>query len=242
MDSKSNEITAIPVLLELLDISGATITIDAIGTQHDIVRRIQEKGADYVLALKGNHPILLNQVESWFESAIETGFESIEYSYDERVEAGHHRREKRRVYAVSVEQMGGLYKQEQWAGIRSVIRVERRRHLWNKTTYEVMYYISSLPAEANRVGKVIRQHWSIENQLNWVLDVTWGEDRSRIRNGHAPENLTLMRKWGMNLLNQDRSSKRRSLRQKTKRASMDVGYMLKIIEALSPSQPGSHEL
>lgn len=238
VDSQSNEITALPALLELLDLSGAIITLDAMGTQHDIAQRIQEKGADYVLALKGNHPTLLEQVKNWFESATEAGFKGIEYSYDERVESGHHRQEKRRVYAVSIEHIEGLYKQEQWSGLQSIIRVERTRHLWNKTTHEVMYYISSLPAAAHRIGKVIRQHWSIENQLHWVLDVTWGEDGSRIRNGHAPENMALMRRWGLNLLNRDKSSKR-SLRQKTRRASMDVGYMLKVIEALKPSQPGS---
>lgn len=113
VDGKSNEITAVPALLELLDIVGCIITIDAMGTQHVIARRIQVNSADYVLALKANHPTLLNQVKQWFEQADKTGFEGIKHSDDARVESGHHRTEKRQVWAVGVDQMGGLYKQVQ---------------------------------------------------------------------------------------------------------------------------------
>ncbi len=116
---KSNEITAIPALLELLDIAGCIITIDAIGTQHEIARRIRTQGADYVLALKANHPTLLNQVKQWFETAQHNDFEGIEYSYDERVDAGHHRTEKRQVWAVSVYQIVELYK---GTSINSILR------------------------------------------------------------------------------------------------------------------------
>ena len=102
--------------------------------------------------------------------------------------------------------------------------------MWNKTTYEVMFYISSLPPIAQQLGKAIRQHWSIENQLHWVLDVTFGEDASRIRTGHAPENMAILRRWSINLLNQETSFKR-STRQKLKRASIDEAYMLKVLGA-----------
>lgn len=235
VDDKSNEITAIPALLELLDITGCIITIDAMGTQHEIARRIRSKGADYVLALKANHPTLFNQVKQWFETAQSDDFEGIEYSYDERTEAGHHRKEKRQVWAVSVHQIAGLYKQNQWAGLQSLVMVVRTRHLWNKTTREVMFYLSSLPANAQHLGKAIRQHWSIENQLHWVLDVTFGEDASRIRTGHAPENMALLRRWSLNLLNQETSFKR-STRQKARRATMDQAYMLTVLEASIPLQ------
>jgi len=208
VEDKSNEITAIPALLELLDISGSIITIDAMGTQHEIAHRIVTLGADYVLALKANHPTLHTQVKQWFENAQASDFERIEYSYDVRVESGHHRREKRQVWAVSISQMGDLYKQTQWSGLQTIVLVIRTRHLWNKTTREVMFYLSSLPPDAQQLGKAIRQHWSIENQLHWILDVTFGEDACRIRTGNAPENIALLKRWSINLLNQETSFKR----------------------------------
>ncbi len=235
VEDKSNEITAIPALLELLDISGCIITIDAMGTQHDIARRIQALGADYVLALKANHPTLYVQVKQWFQTAQAQKFEGIEHEIDVRVESGHHRREKRQVTAVSIDQMGDLYKQTQWSGLQTIVRVVRTRHLWNKTTTEVMFYLSSLPPDAQQLGKAIRQHWSIENQLHWVLDVTFGEDACRIRTGNAPENMALLKRWSINLLNQETSFKR-STRQKSRRASMDEGYLLKVLEASIPLQ------
>ncbi len=233
VEDKSNEITAIPALLELLDISGCIITIDAMGTQTDIAHQIQAQGADYVLALKANHPTLHAQVKQWFETAQAQNFEGIEHSYDVRVESGHHRREKRQVTAVSIDQMGDLYKQAQWSGLQTIVRVVRTRHLWNKTTQEVMFYLSSLPPDAQQLGKAIRQHWSIENQLHWVLDVTFGEDASRVRKGNSPENIALLKRWSINLLNQETSFKR-STRQKAKRASMDVTYLLKVLNASIP--------
>lgn len=235
VEDKSNEITAIPALLELLDISGCIITIDAMGTQHEIAQRIKALGADYVLALKANHPTLHQEVEQWFENAQARDFEGIEYSYDVRVESGHHRREKRQVWAVSLAQIGHLYKQTQWSGLQTIVMVVRTRHLWNKTTQEVMFYLSSLPPDAQRLGKAIRQHWSIENQLHWILDVTFGEDACRIRTGHAPENMALLKRWSINLLNEETSFKR-STRQKAKRASMDVTYLLKVLASSIPLQ------
>jgi predicted transposase YbfD/YdcC len=233
VEDKSNEITAIPALLELLDLSGCIITIDAMGTQHEIAHKIRTLGADYVLALKANHPTLHGQVEQWFKTAQVKNFEGIEYSYDVRVESGHHPREKRQVWAVSLAQMGNLYKQNQWSGLQTIVMVIRTRHLWNQTTTEVMFYLSSLPPNAQQLGKAIRQHWSIENQLHWVLDVTFGEDASRVRQGNAPENIALLKRWSLNLLNQE-TSFQRSTRQKAKRASMDVMYLLRVLNASIP--------
>lgn len=233
VESKTNEITAIPTLLELLDISGCIITIDAMGTQTEIAHRIQAQGADYILVLKGNHPTLYQEVEQWFKTAQASDFQGIEYSHDVRVESGHHRREKREVTAVALNQIGGLYKQDQWSGLQTIVRVVRTRYLWNKTEKEVMFYLSSLSPDALRLGKAIRQHWSIENQLHWVLDVTFGEDACRIRTGNAPENIALLKRWSINLLNQETSFKR-STRQKSRRASMDEGYLLKVLQASIP--------
>jgi predicted transposase YbfD/YdcC len=233
VEDKSNEITAIPALLELLDISGCIITIDAMGTQTEIAHQIQTQGADYVLALKANHPTLYQQVQQWFKNAESSNFQGIEHSYDLRVESGHHRREKRQVTAVPLTQMGSLYKQSQWSGLQTIVRVVRTRHLWNRTTTEVMFYLSSLPPNAQQLGQAIRQHWSIENGLHWILDVTFGEDASRIRKDHSPENFALLKRWSINLLNQETSFKR-STRQKAKRASMDVRYLLQVLNASTP--------
>ena len=205
------------------------------GTQTNIAHQIQASSADYVLALKANHPTLYQEVKQWFQTAQAQNFEGIEHSYDVRVESGHHRREKRQVTAVSVDQMRDLYKQSQWSGLQTIVRVVRTRHLWNKTTSEVMFYLSSLPPNAQQLGKAIRQHWSIENQLHWILDVTFGEDASRIRTGNAPLNIALLKRWSMNLLNLETSFKR-STRQKAKRASMDEGYLLKVLAASIPLQ------
>lgn len=233
VEDKSNEITAIPALLELLELAGSIITIDAMGTQQEIAHRIVTLGADYVLALKANHPTLHAQVRKWFENAQASDFKDIDYSYDARVESGHHRREKRQLWAVSISQMGDLYKQTQWSGLKTIIMVIRTRHLWNKTTREVIFYLSSLPPDAQQLGKPIRQHWSIENQLHWILDVTFREDACRIRTGNAPENIALLKRWSINLLNQETSFKR-STRLKARRVSMDKSYLLKVLAASIP--------
>ena len=207
VEEKSNEITAIPALLELLDLSGCIITIDAMGTQKEIAQQIIEAQADYILTLKGNHPTLYAQVSNWFDSAQTQGWEGIDCSYDEGVEAGHHRRETRRVWCVPVEQLGALYQLNQWAGLQTVVIVERTRRLWNQTTHEVQFYLSSLEADAGKIGRAVRQHWGIENQLHWTLDVTFSEDSSRVRRGHGPENLGLLRRLALNALNQEQSFK-----------------------------------
>lgn len=233
VENKSNEITAIPALIELLDITGCIITIDAMGTQTEIARQIVAKGADYILSLKANHPTLYAQMKAWFKTAHSQGFSGIAHSYDQRVEAGHHRQENRQIWAVPVAAIGDLYQPSPWAGLQTVVMVVRVRHLWNKTTREVQFYLSSLPCDAVRIGRAIRAHWGIENQLHWVLDVTFGEDASRIRNGHSPENFSLMRRMAISLLNQETSTKR-SLRQKAKRAAMDSNYMLQVLATALP--------
>lgn len=228
--SKSNEITAIPALLKLLDISGCIITLDAMGTQKEIAREIMGHGADYVLCLKANHPTLWAEVTAWFKQAEATNFAGLEHSYDARVESGHHRREHRQVWAVPVVVMGDLHQIEQWTGLKTIVLVKRVRHLWNKITRETMVYLTSLPCEAVVIGRAIRTHWGIENQLHWVLDVTWGEDKSRIRRGHGGENMALLRRLAISVLNQE-NSKKRSLKQKAKRASMSSDYMLTVLAA-----------
>lgn len=227
---KSNEITAIPALLELLDLAGCIITIDAIGTQTAIAAQIIQGKADYVLALKANHPTLYRQVQAWFEQAWANGFANVTYSYDERIETGHHRREKRQVWCVPVSQFPALYHQEAWVGLKCVVTIIRVRHLWNQTTRQVQFYLTSLDSNAHKLGQAIRQHWGIENSLHWSMDVTFGEDACRVRTGHAPENLALLRRIALNALNREQSL-RRSNRQKSQRAAMNNEYMLAILAA-----------
>ena len=234
VESKTNEIKAIPALLNLLDISGCVITIDAMGTQHEIAKQIVAQGADYVLCLKANHPTLWGQVKAWFEAAEAIDFADIEHSVDKRVESGHHRRETRRVWTVPLAAMGKLHQVRQWAGLQTIVMVKRVRRLWNKTTRETMFYLSSLPCDAQRIGRAIRVHWGIENQLHWVLDMTFGEDASRIRTAYAPQNMALLKRLAISVLNQERS-KKRSIRQKAKRAAMSPDYMLEVLAAATPA-------
>ncbi len=142
------------------------------GTQKEIAQEISSAQADYVLTLKGNHPTLYGQVSNWFEEAQAQGWAGIDYSYDQGVEGGHHRLETRRIWCVPIGQLGDLYQLQQWAGLQTVVIVERTRRLWNETTHEVQFYLSSLEADAVKIGRAIRQHWGIENQLHWTLDVT----------------------------------------------------------------------
>lgn len=227
---KSNQITAIPTLLELLDLAGCIITIDAMGTQTAIAAQIYNASADYVLALKANHPTLHGQVEAWFEQTQALNFERITFNYDERVEKGHHRTEKRQVWTVPVSQLPPLYQQADWLGLKSVVMVVRVRHLWNKTTREVQFYLTSLDSDALILGRAIRLHWGVENSLHWSLDVTFREDACRVRTGHAPQNLALLRRIALNCLNLEQSLKR-SNRQKSNRAAMDNNYMLTVLAA-----------
>ena len=225
---KSNEITAIPALLELLDMAGCIITIDALGTQTAIASQISHAQADYILALKGNPPTLYGQVKNWFEQQLSHGFEGTPHSYAQRVERGHHRTEKRSCWCVPLSQLPTLHHQNDWVGLQCVVMVVRVRHLWNKTTREVQFYLTSLSCNAERVAQAIRLHWGIENSLHWTLDVTWNEDACRVRTGHGPQNLALLRRLALNALNQEQSYQR-SNRQKSHRAAMDNNYMLTVL-------------
>jgi predicted transposase YbfD/YdcC len=227
VESKSNEITAIPELLNLLDINGAIITLDAMGTQRQIATQIIEQGGDYILALKGNQGSLHQGVKAFFESAQANQWAGIEHSYDDATEAGHHRIEHRQAWAVALSQVPGLVTRSKWRGLATLVMVKRKRQLWNKTTNEVCFYITSLAADATQLAQAIRAHWGIENSLHWVLDVTFKEDQSRIRAGHGPENIGLLRRLSLNLLKREAS--KQSLRQKRYRAAMDNDFLVKVL-------------
>ena len=240
---KSNEITAIPTLLKLLDITDNVVTLDAMGTQTEIADLIVQRGGDYILSLKANHPTLLNSVRQGFEHFKSSEISQVEseQSYESKTEASHHRLKKRACFCLPVTQVE-LYKQGQWNGLKTIVMVNRKRYLSNKVQTETQFYLSSLPCDAKLISRAIRQHWGIENQLHWggtdgepaspygvpFLDVTFNEDSSRIRQGHSPENFTLLRRMAISLLNQETNSKR-SLRQKTKLAAMNCNYMSDVL-------------
>jgi predicted transposase YbfD/YdcC len=199
------------------------------GTQIHIARQIKQSEGDYVLALKGNQGKLCEQVETWFDQARATNWQGIDYSYHETVEAGHHRIETRQVWAVPVSQLPPLHRQKQWIGLTSVFMVRTNSRIWKQNTTQVLIYISSIPADAQRHNQVIRSHWSIENGLHWVLDVTFNEDASRIRQGYAAENLGLLRRLSVNLLKREPS--RLSLKMKRYQAGLNNDFLLKILAA-----------
>jgi predicted transposase YbfD/YdcC len=227
VDGKSNEITAIPLLLNLLDIKGAIITLDAMGTQRNIAAQIIAQGGDYILALKKNQRNLHKQVSAFFRTATQSQWEGIDVSYHQTVESGHHRLENRQIWAVPISQIPDLAIAAKWKGLATVVMVKRVRQLWNETTTEVCFYITSLGADAILLAGAIRSHWGIENSLHWVLDVTFGEDRSRIRNGHGPENIGLLRRLSLNLLKRDPS--KHSLPKKRYLAAMDNDFATQLL-------------
>lgn len=227
VDDKSNEITAIPALLELLELSGCIVTIDAIGCQKEIAKQIIEQGADYVLALKDNQGRLHDHAKTLFEDAEAIGFADCDYH--KTVDKDHGRVETRECWVTAhPDYLAALYKPEQWAGLQTAIMIRAERRIGQKTETETRYYISSLPGHAEYLLNAVRDHWHIENRLHWVLDVAFREDDSRIRTGNAPQNMAVLRHIALNLLKQEQSAKR-SIRAKRLKAGWDEDYLAQVL-------------
>jgi predicted transposase YbfD/YdcC len=228
-DSKSNEITAIPELLQLLAIKGCIVTIDAMGCQTAIAHQIRDQGGDYLLALKGNHKKAYTAVKQHFHQHIEhqLAWRTAENFFD-AFDDSHGRTVRRRVWTIT--DIAPLPELAHWPGLQSVIVVEtiRMAHQQAPVTSDYRVYISSLVRSATAFVTMIRQHWDIENKLHWSLDVTFNEDRCRIRKDHAPENVTAARHIALNLLRQEHSH-RMSLRQKRLLCSLDEHYLLTVL-------------
>jgi predicted transposase YbfD/YdcC len=235
-DAKSNEITAIPHLLRLLALEGATVTIDAMGCQTAIAAQIVERGADYVLALKENQPGTLDRVQRAFAdvpAAAGTSLPLADLTPTVTHDRAHGRAETRRCLAIDDPQyLAYVDPERRWPGLRSVVRIESTRRVGDDVTTEDRYYLASLPADAAHLAGVIRSHWSIENRLHWVLDVAFREDLSRVRDGHAPENLAILRHFALNLLRQDRSV-RGGIATKRLRAALNDAYLRSLLSGLS---------
>ncbi|MGB7486276.1 MAG: ISAs1 family transposase, partial [Phormidesmis sp.] len=223
---KSNEITAIPQLLNILDIQGCIVTIDAMGAQKEIAKQITDQGADYVLSLKGNQGNLHEDVQQLFDWASKTDFKDIEHEGYQTIEKGHGRLEKRRYYLLG--NVEHLVDAHQWVGLKRVGMIESERHIKDKpTTTERRYYLTSLNGGVERFARASRGHWGIENRLHWSLDVVFREDDSRIRSDHAPENMTLIRKIALDLLSKE--SSKGSKKRKRLKAGWDTDFLIQVL-------------
>ena len=233
VDHKSNEITAIPKLLEILDLEGCVVTIDAMGTQKDIASKIIDKRADYVLALKENHPELYAEVEKSFAHLAG----SANFPLTEQWDKGHGRIESRRCCVLDVNHPDFEWILAEdlapWTGLSSIIMIESHRWRNEEHSVERRYYLSSLRADRNthdRFQQVIRSHWAIENNLHWCLDVTFREDQARVRTKAADQNMAVIRRLVLNLLKKEKTLKV-GLQNKRMRAAWDDQYLLKLLDA-----------
>lgn len=219
VDEKSNEITAIPLLLDLLDIDGSIVTIDAIGTQTQIAEKIIENGADYILSLKANQKELLEQVESRFKHQRPE-------TVDQQIEKGHGRIETRRCEVIT--NLEYVDNRTDWKNLQSIIKITSRRDTGKKQETETRYYISSLSDGARDFNTHIRRHWGIENQLHWTLDMVFDEDKQRKRDKNAAQNFSFIRKIALNILKKDKSKS--SLVTKRLNAGWDDRYLVKLFK------------
>jgi predicted transposase YbfD/YdcC len=228
VNEKSNEITAIPDLLEILDIKNCIITIDAMGTQKDIAKKIVKKEADYVLALKGNQGTLCEDVKLFLDGIDNKNEMEIDYDYFKTIDKDHGRIEIRECFATA--DLDWLSQKDQWEKITTIFMIKSKRIIEGKTTTETRYYISSLAASAEKNLNAVRKHWGVENSLHWSLDVSFREDESRIRKDNAPENFNLIRHMALNLLKQDKSLKV-GITAKRKNAGWDEKYLMQILKS-----------
>jgi len=226
-EEKSNEITAIPRLLELLDLSGCIVTIDAMGCQKKIAKAIIDGGGDYLLSLKGNQATMAEEVEGFLDWAESHKFQDVPHSYFETVDGDHGRIETRRCWCTS--DVEWFEQRSEWKGLSSFGMVEAERMVGEKTSTERRYFISSLDGrDAEQFAWAVRGHWGIENGLHWVLDIAFREDESRVRKDHGPTNLATLRHIALNLLKQEKTAKI-GVANKRLRAGWDDEYLLKVL-------------
>jgi len=223
VDVKSNEIVAIPKLLDIIFIEGSVITIDAMGCQKSIADKIIENKADYLLAVKDNHKLLLNEIKEIFSDL--SNIDETPYCHAVKVNGGHGRVEKRSCYVLNSDLISQSIA---WKNIKSIVMLESTRVIKDKTQTEKRFYISSLEPDATYIESIIRSHWGVENNLHWCLDVAFNEDKCPIYKGHSPENLSTVRRIALNLLKHD-NTKKIGLARKRRMALVDTEYMEQVL-------------
>lgn len=235
VDEKSNEITAIPLLLEVLEIAGCVVTIDAMGCQVTIAETIIDQGGDYLLALKENQGNLYADVELLFEDLEESDFTAYDYATDKTVDKDHGRIEVRTIWTLSDPTLiKALRNTERWPHLTTLVKVQSERYLSDSEhSVEVRYFISSRQASAAQHLHNVRSHWQIENGLHWVLDIAFREDQCRIRKGNGAQNFALLRHLALNALKQEQSANM-GIKNKRLRAGWDNHYLLKVLSSLLP--------
>jgi len=229
VDKDSNEITAIPKLLRLLELEGALVSIDAIGCQKEIAQTVLDQGGDYLLAVKENQPTLYQDLQRLLENAIAKELVGPEYAVCATEEKGHGRQERRTYLLIT--DLDGLLTRQEWPGLKAVVVVTRERTLAGQESIEQSYYISSRQAGVEVLAQAIREHWGIENRLHWVLDVAFGEDQNRARAGKAQENLAWLRRVALSLLRQEKSQV--SIQRKRKRAARNNAFLEQLLVSMS---------
>ena len=233
VDCKENEVVAIPKLLELLDLTGATVTIDAMGCQTRIAGKIERNGGDYVLAVKENQPALHGALKRNLDEMILENFAGVRHGYVQTVDGDHGRIETRRVWVTDqLDEWLDVDQRDRWPGLKSVAVVEAVREIpapAKPTSIERRYFISSIGGnDASRMADIVRGHWSVENKLHWVLDVSFAEDQARQRKDHSAENFSRLRRIALNLLRREKT-KKRGIKGKRLNAAWDHDYLLKLL-------------
>ena len=226
-EEKSNEITAIPELLKILDLHGCIVTIDAMGTQKEIAKQIVEKGGDYLLAVKGNQQSLHDEISLFFQDSIESNFENIDFSFFEEFNNEHGRAERRRYWTVN--DVSWLDMKDDWKGLKTLCMTESERTVDGKTSTEQRFFIASKKMNAESFSDACRKHWGIENSLHWSLDVAFREDECRIRKGYASENLAVVRHIALNLLKNEKTV-RNGIKAKRLMAGWKNNYLIKVLK------------